>query len=106
MNRNLLARAIAVLILGILFASFIDRDRQKWHREGREAFLAHEGERFDRFISPPRSFSFTALSIGTTVLAFILVGLYEVIVIFASKLLKSVIPDLDKPSGSPGVPFT
>jgi hypothetical protein len=35
MNRNPFARVIAILLLGMLFASYTNHDQQKWRRLGR-----------------------------------------------------------------------
>lgn len=104
MNRNLVAKGVAVLILGILFASYINHDYEKWRRLGRDAFIAHELERFDRFIVPVRPFG--VMAVGAIVVTFIVLCLYEAIAGITSSLLRSMIPDQEKRPGATDVPFS
>ena len=104
MNRNLLARGLAVLLMGLLLGAYINHDNQKWRRLGRDAFIAHELERFDRFIAPPNSSGIAAF--GAIILAPFFFGLYELVVFILTAVL---IPTKSRQVGTPGssgVPFT
>lgn len=105
MNRNLFARGLAVVVMGLLFGAYINDDYQKWRRLGRDAFIAHEVERFDRFIVPPSAFGVAAF--GAILVTSFIFGLYELVAFVLSSALKSSIPDQPGPSaGARGVPFT
>ena len=104
MNRNWIARGLAVLVMGLLFGSYIKHDYQKWRRLGRDAFIAHEMERFDRFIAPRSAFGVAAF--GVIILTPFIFGLYELVAFVLSSALRSTIPDQTGPSGARGVPFT
>lgn len=104
MNRNFLARALAILLLGIVFASYINHDRQKWRRLGRDAYAAHEMERFDRLMTPTVPAAATA--IGAIIVAAFVFGLYELVVLGLSAILKSSAPAQQSPPGSQNVPFS
>jgi hypothetical protein len=104
MNRNLIARSVAILLLGVLFAYYIEHDRLKWRQLGREAFLAHETERYDSWIGKPHPASATV--IGAIIVAGLFFGLYELVVLFLSAVLKSAGQAQEKPPGNSGVPFS
>ena len=104
MNRNLFARGLAVLIMGLLFAAYINHDTQRWRRLGRDAFIAHELERFDHFIAP--SDSFGVVFFGAIILVPFIFGLYELVFFILSVALKSATPDQVGAPGAKGVPFT
>ncbi len=88
MNHRLIARAIALIFFGILFAAYINHDHQKWRRAGREQFLVHEADRFDRTIIRVQPFS--ALATGSVLVVGFFGGLYEIVVLVLSAVLKSM----------------
>jgi len=104
MNRNLFARAIAILLLGMLFASYTNHDQQKWRRLGRDAFVAHELEKFDRFIARPQPL--VVIAFATFFVVGLLFGFYELIVYVLSAVLKSSAPAQAGPPGSMSVPLS
>jgi hypothetical protein len=104
MNQNLLAKAIAILLLGMLFASYTNHDQQKWRRLGRDAFVTHELARFDRFIARPQPFVVTAFA--AFFVAGLLFGFYEFIVYVLSAVLKSSAPAQAGPPGGMNVPLS
>lgn len=104
MNRNLFAHGLAVLVMGILFGAYIKHDYEKWRRLGRDAFITHELERFDRFIAPPGAFGVAVF--GVIVLTPFIFGFYELVAFALSSVLRSTIPDQTGPTGARGVPFT
>ncbi|MGO9795126.1 MAG: hypothetical protein ACLPLZ_03400 [Terracidiphilus sp.] len=62
--------------LGVLSGQAITRDYAKWHVLGREAFLAYQGNRFDRYMAHPAP---GALHIITfTLITVTFLAMYEV----------------------------
>jgi len=102
-NQNLIARVIAVVVLGVLFAAYMNHDNQKWRRAGRDQFLAHEAERFDRMISPARPFG--VMATGAVIGLGFLVGFYELVVFGLSAVLKSTAPSQQTQLDNRGIPF-
>ena len=103
MNHNQIARVIAIVFLSILFAAYIDLDHQKWPRVGREQFLAHEAERFDRGISGVHPSG--ALVIGGVIVVGLFVGFNEILVWAFSSVLKSMGPRPQTQTDNRGTPF-
>jgi|SRR5215467_5815914 len=87
MNRNLFARGLAVLIMGLLLAAYINHENKKWRRLGRDAFVAHELERFDRFIAPPDSFGIAVF--GAIILTPVTFGVYELMAFILAAFLRT-----------------
>lgn len=63
------------IVLGVLFGQAVARDLAKWHALGREAFLAYQGNRFDRYMAHPASGALHI--IGTAAFVVALAALYE-----------------------------
>jgi hypothetical protein len=103
MNPNLIARVIAVVLLGVLFGAYMNHDYEKWRRSGRDQFLAHEAQRFDRMISTARPFGVVAT--GAVIGVGLLVGLYELVVFGLSAVLKSTAPPQQTQTDNRGIPF-
>ena len=103
MNQNLIARAIAIVLFGCLLGAFINRDQQKWRNAGRDQFLAHEGERFDKQIAPVHP---SAMVVGAVIVVGFIGGLYEIVVLVLSAVLKSMSPPQPSPPGNQNVPFS
>jgi hypothetical protein len=103
-NQNLVARTISMLVLGILLAAYMNHDYQKWRSAGRDQFLAHEAQRFDRLISPARPLA--ARTIGTMIGVGFLVAVYEFVVFGISAFLKSMAPPQSPQVDNRGVPFS
>jgi hypothetical protein len=74
-NRKVVCRIFALLILGFSIGSYVHHDELKWHRRGREAFLADQMQRFDRNMANPHPTAIPILS--ATILAAIAIGAYE-----------------------------
>ena len=53
MNRQTLSRLIAAAIMVVIVASGINIDRVTRGRLGRDAFLQHQGDRYDRYFADP-----------------------------------------------------
>lgn len=70
--------------MGLLFGVYLHHDYAKWNDLGREAFLSKQGYRFDHFITQPRWF---LLLFAGTLLAFIVLGAYELVGAGFSRIL-------------------
>lgn len=107
MERNVLARMIAVVVIGMLFASYINYDQKKWRKSGRDAFLANEGKRFDEYMAKQQPFALTAF--GALFVAGFLFGFYELLVVVLSAVLKSSsgpVPERTAGAGGMSPPFS
>jgi hypothetical protein len=51
MKNRLVPEAISAAILGIALGVLINHTHEKWHRLGRDAFLAHQAENFEKLYS-------------------------------------------------------
>jgi hypothetical protein len=71
------------IAFGVLFGQYVQRDYEKWHAQGRDAFLSFQGHRFDIYMANP--------SVGVfriVVATFLVVGviaIYEMIAYFAER---------------------
>ena len=104
MGRNLFARGLAVLIMGLLFGAYVNHENKKWRRLGRDAFIAHELERFDRFIAPPDAFGVAVF--GVIILTPFTFGVYELVAFIMAVFLKPTTPVQMGPPSARSVPFT
>lgn len=104
MNRNLFARALAILVMGLLFGAYVNHDSKKWRQLGRDAFIAHEMERFDRFIAQPDAAGVAVF--GAIILVPFIFGLYELLVFILMAAMRSTTSGQIGPPGARNVPFT
>lgn len=104
MNRNLLARAIAALLLGVLFGYYVDSDERKTRQMDRAQYLEREGRKFDESKSNPTTTA--AMIVGSVIVIGGCVFLYEIIVIGVSAALKTKRGDSGDPTGKMNVPFS
>lgn len=104
MNRNLLARSLAVLLIGILFGYYIDYDERKTRQLGREQHLAQEAQKFDRSVEDPTPLA--ALIVGAVFVIGFSVFVYEIIVMVISVALKSKAVGAGKPTEETNIPFS
>jgi hypothetical protein len=86
MNRRLLSRCIAAMVLALLVATVVHIDRRVWHRRGQQAYLKDQQTRYTKYMANPASFSHL---LGTSVLVVVLVmGIYESVAFTFYLLLK------------------
>jgi hypothetical protein len=104
LNRNLLARSLAVLLLGVLSGYYIDYDERKTRRLGREQYLAGEARKFDESISDPTPL--TAMVVGAVLVIGFFVFVYEIVVMVISVALKSKTVGAGKPAEGTSIPFS
>jgi hypothetical protein len=105
MKRRGKIRLGVIILFGILFGVYFQHDDARWRRLGRDAFLAHQGSRFDMNIAAPRPLFLHMF--GGAVVAVLLFGSYECVVLLLSVGLRSAPPEGKNqsehdPSGSPG----
>jgi hypothetical protein len=102
-NHNLLARSLAVLLLGILFSYYIDYHERKTRRLGREQYLAGEAREFDESIANPTPFA--AMVVGAVLVIGFFVLVYETVVMAISFALKST-AGAGKSTEGTSIPFS
>jgi hypothetical protein len=109
-NRNLLARGLALFLIGICFAAYIYHDIQEMRRLGRDQFLAaqavDQASRFDSTATTPLPALiaiFGALFITIPLFLF-----YELLVFVISKGLKSAGIGIENSATAPApnLPFS
>ncbi|HEU5234437.1 MAG TPA: hypothetical protein VFU50_16375 [Terriglobales bacterium] len=77
-------RAIATLVMGLIFGWYNHHEYLRWNQRGRDAFISHEQQRFNSFMVHPHSVMFTiANAIVGSAVVFVF---YELIVIALSRL--------------------
>ena len=84
--RNFVSRFISAVLCGIMFGRYIQHTYVDWSHRGREAFLANQASRFDKWMNPPHSAWATV--IGGTVVVLCVVAFYELISFGISKIFK------------------
>src|SRR5579859_635904 len=55
MKTKIIVRFFLIVIFGALFGSITQHTHEKWHSLGREAYLTHESEWFDKKMATPSS---------------------------------------------------
>jgi hypothetical protein len=78
MNAKILSRIFVVFVLGVALGFWWQQKAQGYHLEGREAFIAEQGQRWDRYYSHPHHLAI-AIVVSLIVVA-PLVGAYELLV--------------------------
>ena len=88
MKFTVIIKFLLLLSFGALFGVSVHADYEKWHSVGRDAFLAYETRRFDRYMLNPGT---GALSIFTfAILALGLGAFYEGIALLITKLVSII----------------
>jgi hypothetical protein len=77
-------RVAAVIVIGLVAGSYNHHRYMTWNRRGKDAFIAYQLGKFDKYMAHPHSLMFT---LATNVIAWALIlGFYELIVAVLSKL--------------------
>ena len=84
----MVGKALAAITSGISFGLYIHNDYVTWGERGREAFLAHQGHRFDQYMAAPRPTMVTV--IGTTIVVVGAMALYEGLAFLFSRITNSL----------------
>src|SRR5580700_420865 len=53
MKLRYVIRFLLAIAFGVLLGQYVQRDYEKWHAQGRDAFLSYQGHRFDTFMAQP-----------------------------------------------------
>src|ERR1700676_2760872 len=77
-------RVAAVIVMGLVAGSYTHHMYMTWNGRGKDAFIAYQLGRFDKYMAHPHSLMFTFAS-NVIAWAFIL-GFYELIAAVLSKL--------------------
>jgi len=104
MNQNLIARVIAVVLLGILFGYYIHYDERKTRQMDREQYIARETHKYDESKSDPTPLP--AMIFGGIIVLGLFVAVYEVVVIIISGALKSKAVGTGGPTRDMSIPFS
>jgi hypothetical protein len=88
MKLRTIGRIISAVILGVLLAGFAHLEGVKRGQMGRDAFLATQGERFDRHYA--KSDPIVVEVFASLIMAGVVFGAYELVAFGISKALKSV----------------
>ena len=77
-------RVAAIIVAGLIFGWYRYQDYDTWNRRGRDAFISHQLERFDKYMAHPRPLLFTLV---TTIIGLALIlGAYELVAAALAKL--------------------
>jgi hypothetical protein len=83
-----ISELISALAIGAICVLFSNGMHQKWHRLGREAFLAHQSQNFDKLYANPASLMHLVLIWVVIVLPIFV--LYKGIAFVVAKVLSSM----------------
>jgi len=86
MKNTLAARLSAAGVSGILLAAYIHNDYVNWGTRGRDAFIAHQLQRFDRYMAIPQPMMNTMVS--SVIFAVGALAIYEGLVYVFSALFR------------------
>ena len=87
MKRYVTSKISAALIMGIILWRYIHYYYLWWSHRGREAFLAHQGHRFDRVMATPHTLG---LLFAATLVTVAGAGIYELLALGISTTLKAI----------------
>jgi len=88
MNRTYVIKFLLAIAFGVLLGQYVQRDYEKWHAQGRDAFLAYQGHRFDTYMAHPGVGVFHI--VAATILIVGLFAFYEMAAFFLEKCWHSM----------------
>jgi hypothetical protein len=88
MKIKIISELFSATALGAFFGLYSNGSHQKWHRLGREAFLAHESQNFDKMYANPSSLMHLILI--WLVVALFVFALYKGIAFVVAKVLLAI----------------
>jgi len=97
MKLTYVIRFLLAIAFGVLLGQYVQRDYEKWHVQGRDAFLFYQAHRFDASMAHPRVGVFQI--IVATILVVGLVAFYEMAAYILEKFWLSM--DREKTSTTP-----
>jgi hypothetical protein len=88
MKIKVISEVIAAVVIGVLSGLSMNGMHLKWHRLGREAFLIHESQNFDKLYANPSSL--THLILLGVIMTLTFIALYKGIALVAAKVLSTI----------------
>ena len=86
MKNRLIPEVISATILGIGVGVFVNRTHEKWHRLGRDAFLAHQAENFEKLYN--RQAPWPSELLIWTLVALIVFAVYKALALLIARTLE------------------
>jgi hypothetical protein len=86
MKNRIVPEAISAAILGIGVGVLVHHTHEKWHRLGREAFLGHEAQTFEKLYS--RQAPWPQELLIWTVVALVVFAVYKALVLLIARTLE------------------
>ena len=87
MKIKIISELFSAAVLGALFGLWSNGLHQKWHRLGREAYLAHQSQNYDKVFANPASSMHLILI--WVVIALIVFAIYKGIAFVVAKALSA-----------------
>ena len=84
MTQSKTGRALAILLLGVAFGIYRHVDEMRWIGRGRDAFLASQGQHFDKIA---QYHPLGTMLIAGIILIGMALGLYELVAAAIAKIL-------------------
>jgi hypothetical protein len=88
MKIKVVSELVSVIAIGALVGLWANGMHQKWHRLGREAFMAHESQNFDKLYANPPSLMHLVLM--SVVIALLIFALYKGIALVVAMALSAI----------------
>jgi hypothetical protein len=86
MKNKIVPEVISATFLGIAVGVFVSRTHEKWHRLGRDAFLAHQAENFEKLYNRQSPWPHELLI--WTLVALIVYAVYKALALLIARTLE------------------
>jgi hypothetical protein len=86
MKNKIVPEVISATILGIAVGVFVNRAHEKWHRLGREAFLAHQAQNFEKLYDRQALWPYELLI--WTLVALVVYAVYKALSLLIARTLE------------------
>ncbi|HTW62118.1 MAG TPA: hypothetical protein VMD55_09960 [Terracidiphilus sp.] len=86
MKNKIVPELISATLLGIGFGVIVNHTHEKWHRLGRDAFLAHEAQTFENLYSRRAPWPHELLI--WTLVALIVFAVYKALALLIARILE------------------
>jgi hypothetical protein len=97
MKIKFISELISVVTIGAFVGLWSNGSHQKWHRLGREAFLTHESQNFDKMYANPSSLLHSILL--WVILTLSVFVFYKAVAFIAAKILSAFASKEEKIQG-------
>jgi predicted small integral membrane protein len=88
LNHKLIGKVFSAVTIALLLGVYIQHDYAIWGQRGREAFLAHQTQRFDHYMAIPHPPALTFF--GAIIVVFGTLAIYEHLVLAFSAALRTM----------------